>query len=222
METGQHYHVFNHSNGFEDIFNEARNYHYFMMRLLFKTGSCVRLPAFCLMPNHFHLACGIPELDKLRERDPSFGLLDEAAACRQISQRLSNALNSYTQSFNHTYGRMGSLFRQNTRWKMVEDEAGLCALIHYIHANPVHHGFVRRMEDWPYSSYSIYRSMSAAEARKNPIIQLFGGMDGFIRYHEQEILLKIPDVSKERKLLGMEFKKVRARRSNDSDSAQHA
>jgi hypothetical protein len=64
--------------------------------------------------------------------------------------------------------------------------------------------------------------MSAAEARKNPIIQLFGGMDGFIRYHEQEILLKIPDVSKERKLLGMEFKKVRARRSNDSDSAQHA
>jgi hypothetical protein len=88
---------------------------------------------------------------------------------------------------------MGSLFRQNTRWKMVEDEAGLCALIHYIHANPVHHGFVRRMEDWPYSSYSIYRSMSAAEARKNPIIQLFGGMDGFIRYHEQEILLKIPN-----------------------------
>jgi putative transposase len=217
METGQHYHVFNHSNGFEDIFAEARNYHYFMTRLLLKTGSGIRLPAFCLMPNHFHLACGIPELNILRDRDPAFGLLDETAACRLIAKRFSNALNSYTQSYNHAYGRMGSLFRQNTRWKEVEDDAGLCQLIHYIHANPVHHGFVRRMEDWPYSSYSIYRSMGAAEARKNPIIKLFGGMDGFIRYHEQEILLKIPHVSEERKLLGMEFKKTRIIKPTEPD-----
>ena len=215
METGKHYHVFNHSNGFENIFSEARNYHFFLTRLLLKTGSSVRLPAFCLMPNHFHLACGIPELNQLRDRDPSFGLLDEAAACRLIARRFSHALNSYTQAYNHTYDRMGSLFRQNTRWKEVEDDAGLCQLIHYIHANPVHHGFVRRMEDWPYSSYSIYRSMGTAEARKNPVMRLFGGMDGFIRYHEQEILLKIPHVSEERKLLGMEFKKTRIVKPKD-------
>ena len=217
METGKHYHVFNHSNGFENIFSEARNYHFFLTRLLLKTGSSVRLPAFCLMPNHFHLACGIPELPFLRDLDPAFGLLNQEEACRLITKRFSNALNSYTQAYNHTYGRMGSLFRQNTRWKQVEDEAGLCKLIHYIHANPVHHGFVSRMEDWPYSSYSIYRSMSAAEARSNPVIRLFGGMDGFIRYHEQEILLKIPHVSQERKLLGMEFKKTRIIKPTDGE-----
>jgi len=217
METGKHYHVFNHSNGFENIFSEARNYHFFLTRLLLKTGSSVRLPAFCLMPNHFHLACGIPELPFLRDLDPAFGLLNQEEACRLITKRFSNALNSYTQAYNHTYGRMGSLFRQNTRWKQVEDEAGLCKLIHYIHANPVHHGFVSRMEDWPYSSYSIYRSMSAAEARSNPVIRLFGGMDGFIRYHEQEILLKIPHVSQERKLLGMKFKKTRIIKPTDGE-----
>jgi putative transposase len=215
MQTGQHYHVFNHSNGFEDIFYEARNYHHFMTRLLLKTGASIRLPAFCLMPNHFHLACGIPELGILRDRDPAFGLLDDAAACRLISQRFSNALNSYTQSYNHTYGRMGSLFRQNSRWKEVEDDAGLCALIHYIHANPVHHGFVRRMEDWPYSSYSIYKSMDAVEAKKNPIIRLFGGMDGFIKYHEQEILLKIENLSQESSMLKMQYGKKKKRSIND-------
>ena len=197
--------MFNHSNGFENIFSEARNYHFFLTRLLLKTGSSVRLPAFCLMPNHFHLACGIPELPFLRDLDPAFGLLNQEEACRLITKRFSNALNSYTQAYNHTYGRMGSLFRQNTRWKQVEDEAGLCKLIHYIHANPVHHGFVSRMEDWPYSSYSIYRSMGPAEARSNPVIRLFGGMDGFIRYHEQEILLKIDKPSQESRMLKMQF-----------------
>jgi hypothetical protein len=45
------------------------------------------------------------------------------------------------------------------------------------------------------------------EAKKNPIIQLFGGMEGFIRYHEQEILLKIDNLSHESSMLKMQYGK---------------
>ncbi|WP_415582904.1 REP-associated tyrosine transposase, partial [Legionella worsleiensis] len=38
----------------------------------------------------------------------------------------------------------------------VRDESDLCHHIDYIHFNPVKHGLVQRVIDWPYSSFHNY------------------------------------------------------------------
>jgi REP element-mobilizing transposase RayT len=204
METGSIYHVFNHANGWEDIFAEERNYHYFMGGLFRRVSPAVDLHAWCLMPNHFHLAVGIPDLPEIARRDPAFEGLTEEEATRRISKAFSDHLNSYTQAFNRANGRMGSLFRQNTKWKMTDDESDFLKLVHYIHANPVHHGFVTRMEDWPHCSYSMYRCMRGSRKLEDPVIRAFGGHSSFMRYHSQSIDLKVSDVKSERRLLELQ------------------
>lgn len=203
METGSIYHVFNHANGWEDIFAEERNYHHFMGGLFRRVSPAIDLHAWCLMPNHFHLAVGIPGLTELVRRDTAFDGLTEEEATRRISKSFANCSSSYTLSFNKMYNRMGSLFRPNLKWKPLDDEFSLCKLVHYIHANPVHHGFVQRMEDWPHSSFNRFVSMPESMRSENLVLKSYGGYQGFMRYHEQPIVIRHPDMASERNFLKM-------------------
>jgi REP element-mobilizing transposase RayT len=207
METSRIYHVFNHANGVEDIFRETRNYHHFMNRYYELVTPAIDLHAFCLMPNHFHLALGIPATAELAARDDIFSGLSDDEAAKKIAKQFSNLFSSYTQSFNKIYGRMGSMFRPNMRWKPVDDEAGFCKLVHYIHCNPVHHGFVKDLEDWPHCSFPYYKSMAKSERPDNAVLKAFGGYDAFMRYHGQPIQLKLPDLSEERIMMKLQFEK---------------
>jgi putative transposase len=71
----------------------------------------------------------------------------------------------------HFTGRLhGSVSRQINIWDAVtghqvwhnywdtcvRDEPGLWTRFNYIHQNPVKHGYVRKVEDWPFSSYDYY------------------------------------------------------------------
>ena len=61
--------------------------------------------------------------------------------------------NSYTKAYNKRYGHSGTLFEGNYRVKPVDAEGYLFHLCRYIHANPVIHGLVDEVADWPYSNY---------------------------------------------------------------------
>jgi putative transposase len=45
----------------------------------------------------------------------------------------------------------------------IRTEADLGARFNYIHNNPVKHGYVRRWEDWPFSSYHYYLRTKGGE-----------------------------------------------------------
>ena len=53
------YHVLNRGNGRTNVFHEEDDYQAFVSLI---EDACQRLPmhvlAYCLMPDHFHLACG--------------------------------------------------------------------------------------------------------------------------------------------------------------------
>lgn len=218
-KTSQTYHVFNHANGVEDIFRETRNYHHFMNRYYELVTPAIDLHAFCLMPNHFHLAISIPCVEELIVRDDQFTGMSDEIAMKRISKQFSNLLNSYAQSYNKSFCRMGSLFRQNMRWKPVDDEAGFCKLVHYIHSNPVHHGFVKSLEDWSYSSFSEYKSMKKSKRAENAVLNAFGGYDAFMTYHKEPISRKFSDLSEERILMKLQIDKKK--RVPDSMSTPH-
>ncbi len=53
------YHIFNHANGFENIFRHEANYYFFLEKYWKYIGPVAETYAYCLMPNHFHLVVRI-------------------------------------------------------------------------------------------------------------------------------------------------------------------
>lgn len=87
--------------------------------------------------------------------------------------------------------RKGSLFIPNYKYEKVENDNSFCKVVHYIHANPVHHGFVKNMADWKFSSYNSYLSDKPTKIEKAYALKIFGRLQAFIQYHQQPIDLKI-------------------------------
>ncbi len=62
------YHIFNHANGFEDIFKEPENFRFFLEKYRLHIEPIAETFAYCLMLNHFHLVVRIrskKEIEKL-------------------------------------------------------------------------------------------------------------------------------------------------------------
>lgn len=58
--------------------------------------------------------------------------------------------------------------------------------IFYIHNNPVHHGFVKQMSLYPWSSYEIIISEKLTRLKREEIIGQFGDIENFIVCHNQQ------------------------------------
>ncbi len=100
----------------------------------------VRILAYCLMSNHFHL-------------------LVQQLADSGITQFLRKLSDSYTKYFNTKYQRIGPLFQGTFKAKLVDSDEYLLQLSKYIHRNP----FELPLKMWegkvyPYSSYGYYLS----------------------------------------------------------------
>jgi len=194
------FHVYNHSNGTEKLFRDDGNYAYFLRKLTEYLNEIAEIYAYCLMPNHFHLLIRIKSLEALKafyNQIPAKALhnLSEEEIDNQIlennSLQFSHFFNSYTKSFNKLYGRKGSLFMQNFKRKIVEDEGYFWQLVAYIHSNPVHHGFTNSIQNWRWSSYNSIFVDRDSFLFKTELLELFGGKETFIDYHNQHEKLLI-------------------------------
>lgn len=191
MIRGEKYHLFNHANGKENLFVEQKNYPFFLQRLAQHILPVCKLYSYCLMPNHFHLVLQVhfkEELQKLWQKNEQFPALSPKQLELKISKAFSNFFSSYTQS--EVYNRMGSMFIPSMKTELIEDNSSFCKRVHCTHTNPVHHGFTKRMEDWPHSSYKIFFSKSPTKLEREYVLESFGGLDAFIKYHQQPIDLK--------------------------------
>ncbi len=118
----------------------------------------VRLFAFCLMPNHFHLV--------LRQKDD--------LAMREFVRRLASA---YVGYFNKKYERIGTLFQGTYRAVLVDSTEQLLHLSRYVHRNPVEilPGLgLQRLDQYPHSSYRDYLGLS-----HTPWVHPYGVLEHF-------------------------------------------
>src|ERR1035437_1197874 len=155
------YHIFNHANGFENVFREDENFQYFLDKYKLYISPIAETYAYCLMPNHFHLVVRMRKREviedlirknfskvernfgKAGERNfGKVGVPDEEIE-RYLSKQFANLFSSYTQSFNKMYKRMGSLFIKNFKRNPILDKEQFTNTIIYTHRNPIHHGFCR-------------------------------------------------------------------------------
>jgi putative transposase len=178
FECGYVYHIYTHANGKDLIFREEENYKYFLDKLLKYIFPVSEIYAYCLMPNHFHLLIRFKDLDQISNENEH----------KYLMRQFSNLLNSYAKAFNKRYDRRGALFLDFLKRKRVNDEKYLLKLLHYIHNNPVNHGFVECAEDWKYSSYNSYINLSkVSKLDREEILKYFDTMANFINYHKSNV-----------------------------------
>lgn len=59
LQPDTSYHIFNHANGFENVFRKEENFYFFLEKYRLYIYPIAETYAYCLMPNHFHLVVRI-------------------------------------------------------------------------------------------------------------------------------------------------------------------
>ena len=134
-----YYHVMNRGRRAEAIFLDVEDYVNFQELLIeLTTVYGIRIIAYCLMPNHYHLFLQTPKAN--------------------LSESFRHLNGVYTQKFNRKHQVDGALFRGRFKSILVDKETYYLELIRYIHRNPLRAGIEKKLGDYPWSSHSAYLS----------------------------------------------------------------
>jgi len=153
--TGGYYHVYNRGVEKRKIFQDERDYKTFLhflrlyleprdpkpktpaeLKLLRRSlAKEVKLLAYCLMPNHYHLL--------LRQETLS-----------GMTKLIRAVSTNYAMYFNTRYDRVGPLFQGKYKAVLIDSEEQLLHVSRYIHLNPIE--VTKRWGDYSYSSFGDY------------------------------------------------------------------
>lgn len=144
--------------------------HINLLRLAFRRAKRERpftIDAIVVLPEHLHCVWTLPPGDA-----------DYSHRWRLIKARFSKDLllagAPIHQSAKGEYNVWQRRFWEHT----MRDEADLLAHVDYIHYNPVKHGLVTRVSDWPYSSFHRFVRMGWLSADWADDPNLSEGMTG--------------------------------------------
>ncbi len=154
LVPGQMYHIYNRGNNGDDLFQAPAHYDHFMVLYVHYIRPIAETYAFCCLVNHFHLLVRIRDESELCRYFTHFHRLSDNAKSRRISQSFANFFCAYAKSVNLHRPRTGALFERPFHRIPILDERYAATVFDYIHANPVHHGFVKQPHEWPWSSLS--------------------------------------------------------------------
>jgi REP element-mobilizing transposase RayT len=179
------YHIYNRGNNGENLFYRPENYGYFLQRFDHYLSDYLKLYAFCLLPNHFHLLVKVADADALPEEKrrlaPDTGQITPPD--RIISEQFRRFFLGYSKSINAQEGRTGSLFAKPFKRKPVLSETYFTRLVYCIHANPAVHGIFDNFMKYPYSSYHRILDPKLTKLRKQEVLQWFGGRESYLDFH---------------------------------------
>ena len=180
-QPGHYYHIYNRGAHRLSIFREPDNYLFVLGKMkYFAQKLAITIIAYCLLPNHYHFL--------LRQ--------DGNHPASLLPQRVYN---SYVKAYNKRYQHSGTLFEGNFKPKPVCNNNYLLHLCRYIHANPVKHGLVRRLEDWPYSNYQEWIGVRSGTLVDRDFVQ-----DFFLE--SQQYVEFVEDYLRDRTILPEELK----------------
>ncbi len=182
---GNYYHIYNRGNNGIDVFLDNDSYYYFLRLYAKYVEPVAETFAWCLLKNHFHLLVRIKNKNEIDESQLTYNTTEKPKVI-DPSRQFSHLLNAYTQAINKRHNRTGSLFETTFERKLVTNEKYLQQLIFYIHNNPVHHGFVKQMSLYPWSSYDTVTSDKPTKLMRAEVIELFSDLENFVYFHNQQ------------------------------------
>jgi REP element-mobilizing transposase RayT len=179
----------------ERIFSKSSDYESFI-EILKEAVTLwdVRISAYCLMTNHYHLLIQTPQ--------------------GNISRCMRHINGVYTQRYNRSRKFDGQLFRGRYKSILVDQDNYLLELVRYIHRNPLragmvdnfsdyawssHHGYVSRAKKWDWIHRDFVLSMLSANKRKDKQAYL-----NFMAKDDSEEILELFEKKKLPLILGSE------------------
>lgn len=137
------YHVMNRGAGHQKIF-KTKTHRMMFLKLLEESHQMfnVKICAYCLMDNHYHLLISTPDAN--------------------LSRVMRHINGVYTQKYNQSLNTDGALFRGRYKSQLIEDDCYQLIVSRYIHLNPVEAGLVDNPADYKWSSYAAYLGMVSA------------------------------------------------------------
>jgi len=186
------YHLYNRGVAKQKIFKDVKDYKMFLFYLKFYLSPIsppaglqgptlkvspsrrlnnyfdkIRLIAYCLMPNHFHLL--LHQTDKLLIRD----------FMRSVGTK-------YSLYFNRRYKRRGPLFEGNYKAVLIDSDDQLVYLSKYIHQNPL--AFLPSrldLEGYKYSSYLNYLGLiKQSWVKPKDVLSIFKEKNKLLSYKD--------------------------------------
>jgi putative transposase len=175
---GAIYHVTVRSNSGGKLYEDDRDRDYWLYRL----GESVqlhgvRLYAYCMMDNHFHLLVETPQAN--------------------LGRFMQGVLTGYSVFFNRRHRRHGHVTQGRYGARLVAGDAYLRKLTRYVHLNPVKikrerakplEERLKRLREYPWSSYRLYVGVAPRPEWLDvePMLALAGGRgkDRLRRYAE--------------------------------------
>ncbi len=128
------YHIITRGNQKQNVFLDKMDYQKYLEKLVkCKVRFGFKLYSFCLMPNHVHLL--IKPLDPL-DLSKIMGLLNLG----------------YTRYFNCKYDKVGHLWQDRYKSKIIEDYSYLYECIQYIETNPLRASLINDLNTYQWSS----------------------------------------------------------------------
>ncbi|MEK0361580.1 REP-associated tyrosine transposase [Pseudomonas sp. CBC3] len=101
--------------------------------------------AVCVLPDHLHAIWTLPEGDA-----------DYAGRWSLLKSTFSRQFPAIPQSHSQMRKREKGIWQRRYWEHQIRDASDLQRHVDYIHYNPVKHGLVERVADWPYSSFNRY------------------------------------------------------------------
>lgn len=163
------YHIYNRGNNKAEIFLDNIDYEQFLYVLGFyltkpnkySSGDLpcfynkIKIHAYCLMPNHFHL------------------LVTQKGA-RDMSMFMRSAMLKYIKYFNKRHKRVGHLCQSKYKARLIDSVYDFIHVSKYIHLNPKE--LTNNFYKYPFSSlkYYIAKSQSSGFLYTREIKQHFG------------------------------------------------
>ena len=131
---GYCYHVLNRGNGRARVFHKDGDYAAFV-KLLKEADerTPIRLLAYCLMPNHFHLVVWPPHDGDL-------------------SDYMKWLMNAHVRRYQRHYRSSGHIWQGRFKAFPIEQDEHLLIVLRYVERNALRANLVERAQDWGWSS----------------------------------------------------------------------
>ena len=128
------YHVINRGNGRATVFHNDADYRAFADLLVEARARLdVRVLAYCLMSNHFHLVLW-PRADG------------------DLSRWMQWLMTAHVRRHHRKYGSSGHVWQGRFKAFPIERDRHLLTVLRYVERNPLRARLTGRAEDWPWSS----------------------------------------------------------------------
>lgn len=135
------YHVINRGNGRQDVFHKDKDYEAFInLMKQAKERYSVKIFAYCLMPNHFHMVL-MPDKGE------------------DLSKWIQWLMTSHVRRYHRHYGSSGHIWQGRFKSFIIQKDIHLLMVLRYVEGNPVRAGLVNSAKEWLWSSHKerIYK-----------------------------------------------------------------